>query len=105
MSTPILQYDESETWPRIRRSLVDKVGITCTLVASGIGGVRTPEWTLPAIDLYNYVRPSTGQTLWIIEAKIFYPPDIELFRSWVVGERPSDDEIREIVAADRRVGD
>lgn len=93
----ILQHDETETGPRIRKTLTDLHGIDCVHERDDIGGVRTEEWTLPDIDLYRYTRPSTGEDMWIVEARIFFPPDVELFRGWVVDERPDDEQVREIV--------
>jgi len=94
----ILQYDETETGPRIRKTLADKVGVICTLEVEDIDGVATAYQTLPKIDLYHYTRPSNGQTVWLLEAQIYYPPDVILYRSWVLSARPRDDQARMLVS-------
>ncbi|MBS9476260.1 hypothetical protein [Ancylobacter radicis] len=101
----ILQYDETESGPRIRKTLVDKHNIEATLVTADIEGTRTAKWTQPKIDLYSYTRPSNGQHLWLIEAEIFFPPDVVLYRGWVLDARPSDEQVRDIVARDKTVGE
>lgn len=100
----ILQHDETETGPRIRKTLVDKHSIKVDLVRADISGTITRDGTVPDIDLYTYNRPSTGQTLWLIEARLFFPPDVELFRGYVLDREPNDEQIRFIVAEDLQKG-
>lgn len=95
----ILHYDETETGPRLRKTLTDKHGITPELVRGNIGGVMIKGvYTEPQIDLYTYVRSSNGQRLWFIEMTSWYPPDVVLFQSWLLDTEPTDDQIRDIGA-------
>ena len=98
----VLQYDETETGPRIRKTLADKHGVALTLIEGDVGGTLTSAYTQPTIDLYYYTRPSNGQDLWLIEAQLYYPPDVVVYRGWVVDELPTKEQIREIVATDRQ---
>ena len=100
----ILQYDETESGPRIRKTLVEKHNIEVTIATHDIGGTRTSEWTQPKIDLYTYKRPSNGQQLWLIEAEIYFPPDVVLYRGWVLDAQPGVEQIRDIVARDQQPG-
>lgn len=96
-SPTVLQYDETETGPRVRKTLALH-GVTCTLERGDIGGVITHDYTEPTIDLYRYTRPSNGKAVWLVEAMIYFPPDAVIYRSWVLDEEPTDDEVRAIVA-------
>lgn len=100
----VLQQDETERGPRIRKTLVDAHGIDVTLLRADISGTMTNAGTIPAIDLYTYTRPSTGERMWLIEARIFFPPDAEVYRGYVVDEEPSDDQTRTIVALNLQKG-
>lgn len=100
MDIAILQYDETEAGPRVRRMLIEKHGIACTLEEADIGGIATDAATFPKVDLYSYRRPSNGQVVWLLEAQIFFPPDVQLYRSWALSARPTAEQAREIVARD-----
>ena len=100
----ILQQDETESGPRIRKTLVDKHGLDVQLVKTDISGTITSSGTIPDIDLYTYVRPSNGQRLWLIETRIFFPPDVELFRGYVVDGEPDDEQSRLIVSKNLQKG-
>ncbi|RJP45457.1 hypothetical protein C4587_00740 [Candidatus Parcubacteria bacterium] len=95
----ILQHDETESGPRLRATLVEKYGICCTKIRE-IGGLLTRDYTEAAVALWSYVRPSTGATVWIIEAELFFPPDALVWRSYVLDNEPSDEQIREIIVMD-----
>jgi hypothetical protein len=102
----ILQYDETETGPRIRKTLTEKHGVRVSLVAKdAVRNLITRSYTSAAVDLYSYVRPSNGQSLWLIEARMYFPPDVELWRGWVVDEQPTARQIETIVALDLKAGD
>ncbi|WP_159585935.1 hypothetical protein [Chelativorans xinjiangense] len=100
----IIQADETETGPRLRKTLVDKHGVECVLERTAIGGIVTGDYTKPKIDLYSYVRPSNGERMWFVEAELFFPPDVQMWRSYSLDESPSDEQIIEIVASDLQAG-
>ena len=100
----VLQHDETETGPRIRKTLVNVHGISVDIVRSNIGGLTADGRHQADVDLYRYIRASNGQAMWLIEARLFFEPDVELFRGYVVDREPSDDEIKTIVALDLQKG-
>lgn len=96
----ILHTDETESGPRLRKTLVDLHGITPELVREDIGGIMLRGiGTRPKIDLYSYVK-ADGERLWFIEAEFWIPPDVQMWRSWVVDEIPDDEQIRDIIQGD-----
>ncbi len=99
----ILQHDETETGPRVRKTLTDKHKISCVKIRE-INGLMTRDYSKAAVALWSYIRPSTGETIWIVEAELFFPPDVVLFRSYVLDGEPSDEQIRDVVAADAGKG-
>lgn len=101
----VLHHDETETGPRLRKTLIDKWGITPALVRGKIGGVITSNYLDVDVDLYTYHRNSDGQQLWFVEAMIYEPPDAIIWRSYLLESEPDDAEIIEIVATDRKVSD
>lgn len=104
MAMIILQHDETETGPRIRKTLTDIHGVNASIVRKGIGGLTADGQHEAEVDLYRYTRPSNGQVAWLIEARIFFPPDVELFRGYVIDQEPTDENIRDIVAMDLQKG-
>ena len=101
----VLGYDQTETGPRLRKTLVDINGITPQIVRSDIGGLMiSGVGTAPKIDLYTYMRPSNGQQVWFVECEEFYPPDAIVYSSWLLDEAPTDEQCRDIVATRPGVG-
>lgn len=99
----ILHHDQTETGPRLRRTLTEKHGITPELVRGNIGGVLIEgAYTEPQIDLYSYVRPSDQERIYFIEMFSYYPPDIHVWDSWALTAEPTDEQIRDVIADGRR---
>lgn len=100
----VLQHHETEMSDPVRIALKKKHGIDCITVRAarpidnGVG-----ETSLHAA-VYRYIRPSNGQTLWLIEAELFTPPDAQWWRSWVVDGEPSDEQMMTIVANNLQTG-
>lgn len=95
----VLHYDSTESGPRLRKTLVDLHGVSPDLVRGDIGGVMiSGVGTCPEIALWAFVRPSTGERRWFVEAQSYYPPDVILWESWLLDAEPTDAEIREIMA-------
>lgn len=97
----ILQHFESEAGT-LRQALAQKHGIVVEKLRE-ITGMVSNVGTQAPITLFSYVRPSNGQRLWLIEVELFFPPDVQLWRSYVLEEEPTDEQIREIVAKDQQV--
>lgn len=74
----ILHHDQSETGPRVRRTLTEKHGITPELVRD---------------NLYTYVRPSDQKRIWFVEKLSHCPPDVQVWDTWVLSSEPTDEQI------------
>lgn len=99
----ILQHDETESGPRVRKTLSDKHGISCRKIRE-IGGLLTRDYTQAEVALWAYIRPSTSATLWLIEAELYFPPDVVIYRSYVLDGEPTDEQIHELVSTDAGAG-
>lgn len=92
----VLHYDETESGPRLRKTLEEKHGIECRLECKDVGEASPSAFGVD-VDLYSYDRPSNGETMWFIETQSFSPPDVVIFRSWVIATRPTPEQVRELV--------
>lgn len=78
----ILQFQQTEMRATIREMLTKDRGIP-------VERLTEPE----SVTLYTYVRPSNGQRVWLIERQIYCSPDAVLFRTWIVDELPSSEQM------------
>lgn len=85
----IIGVEEIEIGTTIRQEL-DLRGVSVTLLDEG----AFDAWVFsPDYHLWSYVRPSRGDVVYLLEVRIFVPPDMEVIRSYVLDARPSRDQM------------
>jgi hypothetical protein len=93
----VLSRHETEFGETMRAAL-KRFGVPCELIRDPDD--ITPGFTFTRLwrSLYRYVRPSNGQVLWLIEIEIFVPPDAQIWRTWVIDQEPTDEQILTLAA-------
>jgi hypothetical protein len=101
----VLQQQETEMGPTIREALTKRHGIVCEPVREALP-VEQDAFVMfrPWVALFRYVRPSNGQTVYLIEMELFTPPDAQWWRSWVVDGEPTDEQLLTIITSNAQPG-
>lgn len=101
----ILQTHSTEMGKTARQQMAEKHGIKFVEIKAA-RPLDTGKFTFtrPHVSLFSYVRPSTGETIYLIEAEFYGPPDAQWWTSWVLDAEPTDEQIALIVASDLRTG-
>lgn len=101
----ILQTHSTEMGKTVRQQMTEKHGIPFVQIkAARPLETREFSFTRPHISLFSYVRPSNGQTLYLVEAEFYGPPDAQWWTSWVIDALPTDEQMALIVAYDLQTG-
>jgi hypothetical protein len=100
----VLQYHEGEL-DSPRAALKRHHGIECVIVRDA-RPVETVglSFTRGDVTLYRYNRKSNGALTWLVELRLYTPPDIEWSRTWVLDGGPTDDEVQTLLMTDAQTG-
>lgn len=55
-------------------------------------------------SIYTYVRPSNHERVFLVELRVFVPPDALIFHSWVLDDLPEDAALHKLWNGETTVG-